>query len=171
MLPQNFLQQLMGAAMQVLLALLKIVLLPFNLWLKAISNLAEQREKGLLDLNKITGLWPFFTFCKRLTLDFLLDAIAFLSYPIGVLAAFVTFIATLVFGEEFDLDEVLFIAAVGAFIATLLISYLVPVFTIFINNCIQFMLLPFRKLIDWFQKPAQQLDINAVQEVKVKKEE
>jgi hypothetical protein len=33
------------------------------------------------------------------------------------------------------------------------------------------MLLPFRKLIDWFQKPAQQLDINAVQEVKVKKEE
>ncbi len=159
MLPQNFLKQLLDATMQVLLALLKIILLPFNLWVKAIGNLAEQREKGLLDLNKITGPWPFFTFCKRLFIDVILDVVSFLSYPVGVLVAFVAFIVVLV-------DDVDFFEAIAAFSGSLVIAYLVPVYTALLNNLLKLMLLPFRKLVDWLKKPAQHLDINTTQNVK-----
>ena len=164
MLPQNFLKQLLDATMQVLLALLKIILLPFNLWVKSIGNLAEQREKGLLDLNKITGPWPFFTFCKRLFIDVILDVVSFLSYPVGVLVAFVAFIVVLV-------DDADFFEAIAAFTGSLVIAYFVPVYTALLNNLFKLMLLPLGKLVDWLKKPAQQLDINAVQNVKVKKEE
>ena len=92
MVPENFSKQILDATKQVLLALLKIILLPFNLWVKAIGNLAEQKERGTLDLNKITGLWPFFTFCKRLFLDVILDVIAFLAYPIGAIVALFSFV-------------------------------------------------------------------------------
>ena len=159
MLPQNFLKQLLDATMQVLLALLKIILLPFNLWVKSIGNLAEQREKGLLDLNKITGPWPFFTFCKRLFIDVILDVISFLAYPIGVLASLIVFIV--VFVDDFDIIE-----ATGAFIVVLFCAYITPVYMALWNNLLKLMLLPFRKLVDWLKKPAQQLDINTTQNVK-----
>ena len=172
MVPQNFAKQLLDATVQVLLALLKIILLPFNLWVKAIGNLAEHKEKGSLDINNITGLWPFFTFCKRLFLDVILDVIAFLAYPIGVLAAFFTFVMTFVdVPSAVSFGEVA-VLAIAHFIAALFVAYCVPVYTIFINNFIQLcVLLPLRKLIDWLKKPAQHLDVNSVQDVKVKKEE
>lgn len=171
MIPQNFLTQLLGALKQVLHAILKILLLPFNLWVKAISNLAEQKDKGSLDINKISGLWPFFTFCKRFVIDFLLDTIAFLAYPIGIFSAFVGFVVTCIeaspywgFGETVG-------NALLAFLGIILNAYLAPVLTAFAHNILQFLLLPLRKLIDWLKKPAQHLDINSVQDVKVKKEE
>lgn len=160
MIPQNFLKQLLDALMQVLLALLKIVLLPFNLWIKAISNLAEQRDKGLLDLNKITGLWPLFTFLKRVFLDFVLDAIAFLSYPIGIFSAFVGFVVSLATASHYVSVGQMMLDAIAVFTAILISTYFTPVITIFINNLTQFLLLPIRKLIDWCKKPAQQLDID-----------
>ena len=170
MVPQDFSKRLLDATMQVLLAILKIILLPFSLWVKAATNLAEQREKGLLDLNTITGLCPFFTFCKRLILDFLLDAIAFLSYPIGVLMSVVAFVMACV--ETYDVGfGVMLYEAARAFLYVLILSYCTPIFTTIINNTLQFLLLPIRKFIDWCKKPAQQLDVNAVQEVKVNKEE
>ena len=159
MLPQNFLKQLLDATMQVLLALLKIVLLPFNLWVKSIGALAEQRANGSLDLNKITGPWPFLTFCKRLIIDVLLDMISFLAYPIGVLVSFGVFVVILV--DDLDVIE-----ATGAFIVVLFCAYITPVYMALWNNILKLMLLPVRKLIDWLKKPAQQLDINTTQNVK-----
>ena len=172
MVPQNFAKQLLDATIQVLLAILKILLLPFNLWVKAIGNLAEHKEKGSLDINNITGLWPFFTFCKRLFLDVILDVIAFLAYPIGVLAAFFAFFMTFVdTPSAMNLGEVI-VLAIAHFITALLVAYLVPVYTIFVNNFIQLcVLLPLRKLIDWLKKPAQHLNVDSVQKVNVKKEE
>lgn len=172
MVPQNFAKQILDAIMQVLLTLLKIILLPFNLWVKAIGNLAEHRAKGSLDLHKIEGAWPFFTFCKRLFLDVILDVIAFLAYPVGVIIAFFSFV--LVFINYSDMLTVgnLITHALANFILVLLIVYVIPVATVVTNNYIQLcFLLPLRKLIGWLQKPAQHLDINAVQDVKVKKEE
>ena len=172
MVPQNFPKQLLDATVQVFLAILKILLLPFNLWVKAVGCLSEHKEKGSLDLNNISGLWPFFTFCKRLFLDVVLDVIAFLAYPIGVIVAFFAFVLTFVKTPgNMEFGEV-FIMAIAHFIAALLVSYLVPVYTVFINNFVQlFILLPLRKLIDWLKKPAQHLDVDSVQNVKVKKEE
>jgi hypothetical protein len=173
MVPENFSQQILDATKQVLLALLKIILLPFNLWVKAIGNLAEQKERGTLDLNKITGLWPFFTFCKRLFLDVILDVIAFLAYPIGAIVALFSFVYTFI-GDYADMMSLgnLITYALANFILILFIVYVIPVVTVILNNYIQLcFLLPLRKLIDWLQKPAQHLNVDSVQSVKVKKEE
>ncbi|MBR6656371.1 MAG: hypothetical protein IKL20_07210 [Alistipes sp.] len=171
MLPQNFPNQLLDALMQVLLALLKIVLLPFNLWVRAITNLAEQKQNGDLNVQNIKGLWPFFSFVKRLFLDFLLDSIALLSYPIGVISAFGAFIAAFVDAPKFMRPADMIVSAIGAFVGVLFASYLVPVITAYIHNTLQFLLLPVYKFVDWLKKPAQHLDLNTVQPMKVKKEE
>lgn len=171
MLPKDFFSQLLDALMQVLSALLKILLLPFNLWVKSITNLSKQRKHGLLDLNAITGLWPFFTFCKRLLLDFILDAVAFLSYPFGILAAMVCFVVACVESSSYYLIDTI-IDAVLLFSVVLAMAYLTPVFTTIVNNSVQFLLLPILKLIDWFKKPAQQIDVNLnKKEQEVKPEE
>lgn len=67
MLPENFVQSLLGALIHVGNAIVKLLLLPFNLWVKAIVRLADQKERGLLNISSINGLWPFFSFCKRST--------------------------------------------------------------------------------------------------------
>ena len=62
--------------------------------------------------------------------------------------------------------------ALANFILIIFIVYVIPVFTVILNNYIQLcFLLPLRKLIDWLQKPAQHLNVDSVQSVKVKKEE
>lgn len=88
MLPENFVQSLLGALIHVGNAIVKLLLLPFNLWVKAIVRLADQKERGLLNISSINGLWPFFSFCKRLLVDFVFDASAFLAYPVGLLLLF-----------------------------------------------------------------------------------
>jgi hypothetical protein len=160
MIPQDFWKQVLDALMQVLYTILKIILLPFNLWVKSITNLAKHKESGLLDLHKIGGLWPYFTFCKRLIMDVLLDVIAFLSYPIGIFSAFVGFVVVCVNAGHYASFGMILLQATGSFIGILFFSYLTPVYTACINNTLQFLLLPLRKLIDWCKKPAQHVDIN-----------
>lgn len=164
MLPQNFVNQMLDALIQVFIAIAKVILLPFTLWVKSICHLAEQKDKGVLDLNKITGPWPFLTFCKRLIIDVSLDVTSFLSFPIGVIVAVVMFLVALIDGDGI-------IEAISYFILVLLLTYCVPVYTALLNNMLKLMMLPIRKCIDWLKKPAQHMEINTVQEVNVKKEE
>jgi len=64
------------------------------------------------------------------------------------------------------------IDAVLLFSVVLAMAYLTPVFTTIVNNSVQFLLLPILKLIDWFKKPAQQIDVNLnKKEQEVKPEE
>lgn len=152
-LPQNFVNQLVDALLHVLISIVRLILLPFSLWVKSIGKLAEQKKNGLLNLETITGLWPFFSYCKRLTLDFIFDAVTFLLYPLGVLYYIVSFISDVADGLPFvDGLEMLLIALIGL--------YLTPLFVAFFHNAFVLVLLPIRKLIDWFKKPAQQVDLN-----------
>ena len=159
MLPANFAKNLVDATLQTLLAIAKIFLLPFELWVKAISNLSEQKAKGALNVQEIKGMWPYFTFCKRLLLDFLFDAIAFLSYPLGVLFSIASFIVTLCNAPRYTQFSDTFLAAFAMFILCLLGVYVIPVFTALAHDCLQWTLLPLRKYIDWCKKPAQHLDL------------
>lgn len=159
MLPENFLQSIADAIIQVLVAIGRIILLPFNLWAKAITRLAEQKNSDQLSLNNINGLWPFFTFCKRLLLNFIFDAIAFISYPIGIIFAIVNFIIDCTHINAYTS----FSDIVGVFIVTLIGFYLYPVFMAIAHDSLELMLLPVKKFINWCRKPAQQIDIDIKQ--------
>ena len=150
---------LLDATLEVLLAIARILLLPFNLWVKAITNLSEQKAKGALNLQEIKGLWPFFSFCKRLFLDYMFDVIAFLSYPIGILVAVVLFVQTIVTAPQYMSFGQTFNLACASFIGAVIAIYVIPVSTAFAHNLLQLMLLPVRKFIDWCRKPAQHLDL------------
>ena len=41
-----------------------IFIVPFDLWKKATIRLANQKDKGGLNISKITSLWPFLSFLK-----------------------------------------------------------------------------------------------------------
>lgn len=156
MLPENFVKNLIDALLHVLCSILKLILLPFNLWVKAITRLADQREKGFLNLSTITGLWPFFSFCKRLLIDFIFDAVAFLAYPVGVVVAIIIMIIGFTETNMFYTAGDVFLG----FIISLIVIYIYPIFMALAHDFLVLMLLPIRKLIDYWRKPAQQLDID-----------
>lgn len=159
MLPENFLQSLVDAILQVLIAIGRIILLPFSLWAKAITRLAEQKNSNQLSFNNIDGLWPFFTFCKRLLINFVFDAIAFISYPIGAIFALVSFIINCTHINAY----ITFSDVVGELIITLVVFYMYPVLMAIAHDGFELMLLPIKKFINWCQKPAQQIDIDIKQ--------
>lgn len=156
MLPENFVQSLLNALIHVGNAIVKLLLLPFNLWVKAIVRLADQKERGLLNISSINGLWPFFSFCKRLLVDFVFDATAFLAYPVGLLFALYGMIDGFTcLSEWYTVGDVLV-----EFILALVGVYMVPIFVAIAHDSLELLLLPIRKSIDFFRKPAQQLDID-----------
>ena len=156
MLPENFVQSLLNALIHVGNAIVKLLLLPFNLWVKAIVRLADQKERGLLNISSINGLWPFFSFCKRLLIDFIFDAVAFLAYPVGVVVAIIVMIIGFTETNMFYTAGDVFLE----FIISLIVIYIYPIFMALAHDFLVLMLLPIRKLIDYWRKPAQQLDID-----------
>ena len=149
------------ALLQIINVILYILRLPFDLWIKAITRLAQQNNNGFMKLSSIEGPWPFFSFIKRLCLEFAFDAIAVLSYPLGALVTVYYFfdnLITPIANGFFSIET--FSIAVIAFIGGLITVYTFPIFMAGIHDLLQFVILPIRKLISWFRKPAQQLDID-----------
>ena len=128
----------------VLREFLKILLLPYNLYCKSIERLIETKESSALSIEKSSSNWPFLSFLKRLLLEFLLDAITLLVYPIGIIV-FVAVVIQESFFEGFG-------SLLGAYIAPVILSIYRDLFQIFI--------LPIRKYIDWAKKPAQHLNLD-----------
>lgn len=121
-----------------------LFMIPFDMWKKAVLNLATQKENGALSISKINSPWPFFSFMKTLLLEFIFDAFAFVSYIIGILMFFVT-----IFAEGF-----------GEAMLVLIGAYFAPVGFMIVRDLFQLLILPIRKYISWARKPAQQLDID-----------
>lgn len=143
---------LLGALLHTLVTIGKFFLTPFNLWLKAAERLVEQKENGSIDLRQIKGFWPMLSYLKRFFLDFLLDALSLLAYPLGVLWAFIGFFI--------DVVNLSFVLALSGFIATVITVYFLPLlFSLYRDLCV-LCLLPIRKFLDWAKKPAQYLEIN-----------
>jgi hypothetical protein len=163
MFPKNFVDSLVQALLHVLITIAKVFVLPLNLWTKSTVKLVEQKENGTVDMLNINSPWPYFTWCKRWIIDFLFDALSFLSYPVGVLVS--------VFAFVYSCTQTGFGASLAGLIISLVSVYFVPLFIIAIHDVIVFVLLPINKFIDWLKKPAQHLEIKATQDVKVKKEE
>ena len=143
-------KMLVDALLHTLLTIGKFFLTPYNLWLNAAERLVEQKKTGSVDLRQIKGFWPMFSYLKRFFLDFLLDAFTLLAYPIGVIVAFVVFFMEI---KNFG-------SAVGLFVTALFVVYFFPLFFSLFRDLCMFLLLPFRKFLDWARKPAQYLEIN-----------
>lgn len=150
----NLLKLTVDATLHVVYAIVKLIVLPINLWAKAVARLAEQKNKGLLDVNNIRGIWPFFSYIKRLLVEFLFDAISFLSYPVGIVSAIVAlFIYIVIYGEQLWI-AIIFTGWI------ILIVYVIPVAMALCRDTFQLLLLPVNKIINWFRKPPQQIDID-----------
>ena len=158
MFPNNFAKQLVDALLHVLITIGRVFALPLSLWIKSTSKLVAQKQEAALDMNKIDSPWPFFSWVKRWIIDFSFDALAFVSYPIGVIIAFITFFTTV---TEVVNDERYwyFGLATGSFVVCIVCAYFAPLFISYLHDCTVLALLPIKKLIDWFKKPAQYLEL------------
>lgn len=135
-----------NAFIHALLSILKLVFLtPYNIWMKSASSLEKQMKEKSLDLKNISGIWSILSFIKRVLLDFIFDAAVLLVFPVGIVLAFV------------DLFNVGF----EPFLIGLILTYFVcPWIISLMHDLTKIAIMPVRKLIDWFAKPAQYLEIN-----------
>ena len=121
-----------------------IFIVPFDLWKKATTRLANQRENGGLDLSKSTSKWPFLSFLSTFILDFLIDGFIFMVYVLALPVAIVMAISD---------------GGFGAFISALVAAYFVPVGMSLLRDFLQLLVLPFKKFLSWASKPAQYMDL------------
>lgn len=128
-----------------------LFIIPFDLWVKAVERLAKQKESGVLNISGITSPWPLLSFIKTLLFEFLFDFWTFITYFIGAMVAIFLFMMGLKEGE--------FVAGAGMFVATLIGTYYTPLYYAWARDLCQLSLLPIQKLISWFRKPAQHLDL------------
>jgi len=143
---KKFADQVIGALLHFLYNFFVyfLFLIPFDLWKKATVRLAEQREKGTLNISNITGLWPFLSFLKAFILEFLIDGLIFIYYFIGPIVA----IYSMIESGEFS-----------ALVLILVGTYYSPIGLSLIRDILQLMILPFRKFLSWASKPAQYMDL------------
>ena len=168
--------KLVQALVHSVLSILKFVFVtPLNLWLKAVERLNAQKAAGTLEMANIQSEWPLLTYVKRFNLDFLFDALAFLAYPLGILLAIYAGFEAGGVASDFNkgIEEAITagwaseadkLSVFGEFVETLLWSlvgyYFFPVFFYIAHDLFVIVLLPIRKLIDWFKKPAQHMDLD-----------
>jgi len=119
-------------------------ILPFDLWKKATIRLAEQKEKGSINISKISGPWPFLSFLKIFILEFLIDGIIFILY---ILAPIIGIVAWIQSGEILSF----FLSIIGI--------YFTPFYLSLTRDLLQLLILPFRKFLSWASKPAQYMDL------------
>lgn len=132
-----------------------LFLLPFALWKKATIRLSDQREKGSLNLSKITSLWPFFSFLKSFFLEFLFDGFIFIGYFAGVVFSIYVY-------NETKKEESLLLILAG--------TYYSPIGLSLLRDLFQLLILPLKKFINWCSKPAQYLDLKIINDIVKKRE-
>lgn len=155
------LSQTFGPALQqALLGLLHLLLIPFNLWKKSVTRLAHYKENKSLVMANIHTPWPFLTFIKRFTCDFLLDLFTFLSYFV-LLIIHIKDTVELADNSWIETSEVMKVFFLG-----LVAIYLAPVSFALTRDFIQLLLLPIRKFISWGSKPAQYYDLSVDKKAK-----
>lgn len=126
-----------------------LFIVPFDAFVNAVERLAKQRQNKALKLSEIKTPWPFFSFLKRVFLDFSFDFLTVLCYLLAPLI----FIIVLASGGGF----------LGA-LAILVGCYYAPLFIAWLRDFTVMILMPIRKFISWCYKPAQYLDLNVTKD-------
>lgn len=125
---------------------------PFTFWGAAVTRLANDRDNRRIDTIKCSSRWPYLSFCKRVFFEFAIDGLTFVSWPVGVVAAFVVLIT----GFAGGLRMASFVPFFGMLVGT----YYLPLALALLRDLVTLLLLPFSKFLSWVSKPAQHLDID-----------
>ena len=150
---KSFISQLADAALHFLYRIVYFLfIMPFDLWRKAVARLSKQRQEKSLDITKIETQWPFLSFIKRFTLDFLIDGLIFIVPLIMVII--------LILGCMDD-----FLMGIFSFIGS---YFVLPIGFSLMRDFMTLAILPFRKFLSWVSKPAQYVDIKHTGEIKQK---
>lgn len=157
----NFSENLKDAFVHGLKTLIYLLfVIPFEMYVKVVNRLAEQRRNKFLSISAINSSYPVLTFVLRVTTQFAFDFFTLIAYPVGVIAA--AYVAYKGYGHAAD--------KFVTFILDLIATYYLPLLIQVHRDVIQFMLLPLRKLMSWLKKPAQYVYIKK-EDVTIKKEE
>ena len=134
-----------------------LFIVPFDAFVNAVERLAKQRESKALKLSEIKTPWPFFSFMKRVFLDFGVDFLTLLAYILAPLLALVALIWGIATKTNFFL-------ILGTMIGVVVACYYAPLFFAWLRDCIVMMILPFKKFLSWCYKPAQYFDLNVTKD-------
>lgn len=129
-----------------------VILCPFGFWKGATERLAKLHDDRSIQTFIGQSRWPFFTFIRKIFFEYIIDGSIFISYPLGILAAFVVWLV-LTFQGQFGSGFMLFVAI-------LIGTYYYPLGLSVVRDFVTLLLLPFRKFVNWCVKPANYLEID-----------
>lgn len=129
-----------------------LFIMPWDIWVMATNRLAKYHMSDSLSLKSYDSPWPYLSMLKHLILEVGIDFSVFASYFAGVIAAAILFVTL-------NIPQGLLV---------LIATYYAPAILVIYRDLLQLMLLPVRKLLNFYSKPAQQLDITIVNENEVK---
>lgn len=121
--------------------------------MRATERLSSLRGTNTFAVVGETSPWPFLTFLKRILFDFFFDGTIFISYFVGALLAVIFFFWYGVFGSHGY-------HTFAPFVVTIIGFYYYPMYVSWLRDLCYLAILPIRKLLNWLQKPAQQLTID-----------
>jgi hypothetical protein len=128
-----------------------LLIVPFDLWKKAVIRLSVQKQQGKLNISKITSFWPFLSFFRAFFFEFLFDGFIFIGWFIGIIVAIYAYSQT-------EKIETMLLMIVG--------TYYSPIGLSLIRDILQFLMMPLKKFIDWCLKPAQYMDFTIIEKSK-----
>lgn len=126
-----------------------VLILPFNLWKRAVERLDDQRRNKLLDTSTIEHEVPFFVWLKRFLFDFIFDGIAMFGWLIGIV---------ITMAHAFNAAN---FSLMADFVVPLLITYYIPLVMAIMRDTLTFVVvMPVRWLLSYLRRPAKTVDIN-----------
>lgn len=153
MAQKDFKDIVIGAFLYFLHMLIFVVILcPFGFWKGATERLAKLRDDRSIQTFIGKSRWPFFTFIKKIFFEYIVDGSIFISYPLGILCAFVVWLV-LTFQGQFGSGFMLWVAI-------LIGAYYYPLYMSVVRDIVTLLLLPFQKFVRWCAKEPQYLDLH-----------
>jgi len=157
---KTFMEELIDALIHGFYTIVYVLfIVPFDLYAKAIHRLSAQRQEDHLSIAAINSSWPYFSFLKRVYLDFIFDFLTMISWGIAIIVALVGFFVIAFSDSGSFRDATLFL------LAALAAGYYSPVGYAISRDTLQIMILPLMKFFSWARKPAQHIDLTMDKEV------
>lgn len=153
---EDFVKQLVDALIHLLYRFAYFLfILPFGLWKNAVMRMSKQKENHALDVTSVKSEFPFLSWLKRFTFDFIIDGLTIIWWLVGLIVFFV------VNGK--------YLGQMGFFpvLIALYGIYWMPATLAIIRDCLTlFVVMPVRWLISFFRRPAKTYDLTHVGHIK-----
>ena len=149
----EFVQQLTDALIHILYRLVYLLfILPYGLWKSAVIRLSKQKKESALDVTGIQSEFPFLSWCKRFTFDFLIDGLTTLAWPLFLI---------------YELSENMLRGGFWPVMIGLYIIYWAPGTLAIIRDLLTiFVVMPIRWFLSFLRRPAKTFDLTHVGTIK-----